>query len=147
MLQAYRSTNHQATKMTPYYLLMNRGVRTRLEHFPTETNIAEMSKSEHQTTPRNTLKIGNALIVKHDNKRKSQRPYEPYITLSKQLTMNFCRKYRKRDRQMSLSRNSADKNVTMVNFLPLYKTFLENSKSLLILLITVCFFSLHLQEK
>ena len=116
MLQAYRSTNHQASKMTLYYLLMNRGVRTRLEHFPTATNIAEMSKSEHQTRPRNTLKMGNAVIVKHESKRKSQRPYEPYITLSKQLTMNFCRKYRKRDREMSLSRNSADKNVTMVNF-------------------------------
>ena len=70
----------------------------------------------HETRPRNTLKMGNAVIVKHENKRKSQRPYEPYITLSKQLTMNFCRKYRKRDREMSLSRNSADKNVTMVNF-------------------------------
>ena len=46
ILQAYRSTNHQATKMTPYYLLMNQRVRTRLEHLPTKTHIAKMSKSE-----------------------------------------------------------------------------------------------------
>ena len=37
MLQAYRSTPHPATKLPPYQLLMNREVRTTLDHFPTET--------------------------------------------------------------------------------------------------------------
>ena len=75
MLQAYRSTNHPATKMTPYYLLMNQHVRTRLEHLPTETHKAEMSKSEQIWAPKSvkkhTLKMG-------DQWRKSQTPYEPY---------------------------------------------------------------------
>lgn len=35
MLQAYRSTPHPATKETPYELMMNRQVRTKIEHFPT----------------------------------------------------------------------------------------------------------------
>jgi transposase InsO family protein len=38
MLQAYRSTPHPATKVPPYQLLMNREVRTKLDHFPTETH-------------------------------------------------------------------------------------------------------------
>lgn len=92
MLQAYRSINHQATKMTPYYLVMNKGVRTRLEYFPTETTIAEMSKSEHQTTPRNTLKMGNAVIVKHENKNKGQNQYEPYIYIIKTIDNEFLHK-------------------------------------------------------
>ena len=92
MLQAYRSINHQATKMTPYYLLMNKGVRTRLDYFPTETNIAEMSKSEHQTTQRNTLKMGNAVIVKHENKNKGQTPYDPYIYIIKTTNNEFLQK-------------------------------------------------------
>ena len=37
MLQAYRSTPHPATNKPPYELLMNREVRTNLDHFPTET--------------------------------------------------------------------------------------------------------------
>ena len=32
-------TPHPATKLKPYELLMNRQVRTRLEHFPTEIHI------------------------------------------------------------------------------------------------------------
>ena len=54
MLQAYRSTNHQASKMTPYYLLMNRGVRTRLEHFPTET--MQYSRDEQIWAPNKAKK-------------------------------------------------------------------------------------------
>ena len=38
MLQAYRSKPHPATKSTPYELLMNRRVRTKMNHFPTETS-------------------------------------------------------------------------------------------------------------
>lgn len=78
--------------MTPYYLLMNKGIRTRLEYFPTKTNIAEMSKSEHQMTQRNTLKMGNAVIVKHENKSKGQTPYEPYIYIIKTIDNEFLQK-------------------------------------------------------
>ena len=35
MLQGYRQTPHPATNVTPYQLLMNRQVRTKLDHFPT----------------------------------------------------------------------------------------------------------------
>ena len=37
MLQAYRDTPHPATKETPYELMMNREIRTKLEHFPSST--------------------------------------------------------------------------------------------------------------
>ena len=75
ILQAYRSTNHQATKMTPYYLLMNQRVRTRLEHLPTKTHIAKMSKSEKIWVPKSvkkhTLKMGDTVT-------QETIPYEPY---------------------------------------------------------------------
>ena len=38
MFQAYCSTPHPATKLPPYQLLMNREVRTKMDHFPTETH-------------------------------------------------------------------------------------------------------------
>ena len=38
MLQAYRSTPHPATKETPYELMMNRQIRTKIEHFLTSTS-------------------------------------------------------------------------------------------------------------
>ena len=41
MLQAYRDTPHPATKMTPYELMMNREVRTKIEHFPLETSLKD----------------------------------------------------------------------------------------------------------
>ena len=37
MLQAYRSTPHPARNLASYQLLKNRDVRTKLDHFPTET--------------------------------------------------------------------------------------------------------------
>ena len=36
MLQAYRETLHPATGTAPYELLMNRKIRTNLDHYPTE---------------------------------------------------------------------------------------------------------------
>lgn len=38
MLQAYRSSPHPATKKPPYELLMNREVKTKLDHFPTKSH-------------------------------------------------------------------------------------------------------------
>ena len=68
MLQAYRSSPHPATKKPPYELLMNREVRTKLDHFPTTTliNDQEVRANDRSykeivkntttdgTTPRNT---------------------------------------------------------------------------------------------
>lgn len=94
MLQAYRSSPHPATKNPPYELLMNREVRTKLDHFPTTTHIndqevrandrsyKEKCKEYHakrHNAKKHTLKIGNAVVVKRENKRKAQTPYEPYI--------------------------------------------------------------------
>ena len=94
MLQAYRNPVHPATKLPPYPLLMNRQVRTKLEHFPTETqeNDKEVRERDsqykrkrkeyhdkrHKTTT-HTMTLGDAVIVKSGNKRKGQTLYEPYI--------------------------------------------------------------------
>jgi transposase InsO family protein len=94
MLQAYRSTPHPATKVPPYQLLMNREVRTKLDHFPTEThqddkkvrenysNYKSKCKEYHDKrhkTKTHKLKPGDAVLVKRENKRKGQTPYEPYV--------------------------------------------------------------------
>ena len=96
MLQAYRSSLHPATKKTPYELLMNREVRTKLDHFPTTTHIndeevrandrsyKEKCKEYHDrrhNAKKHTLKIGDAVVVKRENKRKAQTHYEPYICI------------------------------------------------------------------
>ena len=79
MLQAYRSTPHPATKSTPYELLMNRQVRTKIDHSPTETSpkddtvrridqqYKEQAKRNHDKRHRSKeykLKTGDAVIVK-----------------------------------------------------------------------------------
>jgi hypothetical protein len=94
MLQAYRSTPHPATKIPPYQLLMNREVRTKPDHFPTEThqddkkvrendsNYKSKCKEYHDKrhkTKTHKLKPGDAVLVKRENKRKGQTPYEPYV--------------------------------------------------------------------
>ena len=94
MLQAYRSTPHPATKLPPYQLLMNRQLRTKLDHFQTETQHNDKEVRErnsqckrkhkeyhdkrHKTTT-HTMTPDNAVIVKCENKRKGQTLYEPYI--------------------------------------------------------------------
>ena len=94
MLQAYRSTPHPATKIAPYQLLMNRQVRTKLDHFPTEISpkddivrrndqqYKEKAKRNHDKRHRTKeykLKIGDAVIVKREKRKKGETPYEPYI--------------------------------------------------------------------
>ena len=94
MLQAYRSTPHPATKIAPYQLLMNRQVRTKLDHFPTEISpkddiVRRNDQQYKEKTKRNhdkrhrikeyKLKIGDAVIVKREKKKKGETPYEPYI--------------------------------------------------------------------
>ena len=79
MLQFYRSTPHPATKTTPYELFMNRQVRTKLDHFLTETSpkddavrrndqqYKEKAKRNHDKRHRSKeyeLKIGDEVIVK-----------------------------------------------------------------------------------
>ena len=108
MLQAYRSTPHPATKFPPYQLLMNRQVKTKLDHFPTETQEDDKEVRErdsqykrkrkeyhdkrHNTTT-HTMTPGDAVVVKRENKRKEQTLYEPYIyvvteTKGSQITAN-----------------------------------------------------------
>ena len=94
MLQAYRSTPHPAMKLPPYQLLVNREVGTKMDHFPTEThqNDGEVRENDSRykkkfkeyndnryTTKRHTLKPGDAVLVKRENKRRGQTPYEPYV--------------------------------------------------------------------
>ena len=94
MLQAYRSTPHPATKRTPYDLLMNRQVRTKIDHFPTETSpkddavrrndqqYKEQAKRNHDKRHRSKeykLKTGDAVIVKREKKKKGETPYKQYI--------------------------------------------------------------------
>ena len=100
MLQAYRDTPHPATKETPYELMMNREIRTKLEHFPSSTptqdqevrgndrKYKERIKQYHDKRHRATelhLEIGQAVIVKRDKKRKAETPYEPHIYVVTQV--------------------------------------------------------------
>ena len=94
MLQAYRATPHPATKETPYELMMNRQIRTKIENFPTSTSprdeeirikdskYKEKVRKYHdkrRQTREHKIKIGDAVIVKRETKRKVQTPYEPFI--------------------------------------------------------------------
>ena len=94
MLQAYRSTPHPATKETPYELMMNRQIRTKIEHFPISTSskdkdvsikdskYKEQVKKYHdkrRQTREHKTKIADAVVVKRERKRKVETPYEPYI--------------------------------------------------------------------
>ncbi|XP_028417972.1 uncharacterized protein K02A2.6-like [Dendronephthya gigantea] len=94
MLQAYRSTPHPATKATPYELLMNRQVRTKLDHFPVELSPKDKETREldasykkkvklyhdkRHNSKRHIFQIGNAVVLKREKKRKTETIYEPYI--------------------------------------------------------------------
>ena len=94
VLQAYRSTPHPTTKSTPYELLMNRQLRTKIDHFPTETSskddavrrndqqYKEKAKRNHDKRHRSKeykLKTGDAVIVKREKKNKRETPYEQYV--------------------------------------------------------------------
>ena len=94
MLQAYRRTPHPATKLPPHHLLMNRQLRTKLDHFKPETqhNYKEVRERNSQCKKKHkeyhekrhkrtthTVTPGNAGIVICENKRKGQTLYEPYI--------------------------------------------------------------------
>ena len=81
MLEAYRDTPHPATKKTPYELMMNREVRTKLEHFPSETS---PKHGWHRVTQLK-LEVGQAVIIKREKKRKAETPYEPHIYLVTQV--------------------------------------------------------------
>ena len=100
MLQTYRDTPHPATRKTPYELMMNREIRTKLEHFPSsiptqdqevrvnDRNYKERIKQYHDKRYRATelhLDIGQAVIVKRDKKRKAETPYEPHIYVVTQV--------------------------------------------------------------
>ena len=98
MLQAYRETPHPATGTAPYELLMNREIRTRLDHYPTErskwdeeirkrdSKYKEKVKSYHARRHRATehkFKVGEApVLLKRDKKRKGDTPFEPYIYIA-----------------------------------------------------------------
>ena len=94
MLQAYRSIPHPAIKLPPYQLLMNREVRTTLDHFPTETqendtavrasdsrykNKCKEYHDQRYKTTTHKMKSGDAVVVKRENKRKAQTIYKPYV--------------------------------------------------------------------
>ena len=97
MLQAYRETPHPATGIAPYELLMNRAIRTRLDHYPTEranrdeevrkkdSKYKEKLKSYHDRRHRakkHKFKAGEAILLKRDKKRKGDTPFEPYIYIA-----------------------------------------------------------------
>ena len=94
MLQAYRSTPHPGTKSTPYELLMNRQVRTKIDHFPIEISpnddvfrsndqqYKEKAKRNHDKRHRSKqykLKTGDAVIVKRGKKKKGETLYEQHV--------------------------------------------------------------------
>ena len=56
MPQAYRSTQHPATKTPPYQLLMNDNVRRRLDHFPVEQHTRDQKVRENNHKYNETCK-------------------------------------------------------------------------------------------
>ena len=100
MLQAYRETPHPTTGTAPYELLMNRAIRTRLDHSPTErarrdeavrkgdSKCKEKLKSYHDRRHRakeHKFKAGEAVLLKRDKKQKGDTPFEPYIYIAKKV--------------------------------------------------------------
>ena len=97
MLQAYRETPHPVTGTAPYELLMNREIRTRLDHYPTErasrdeeirrkdSKYKEKLKSYHDRryrSKKHNFKAGEAVLLKRDKKRKGDTPFGPYIYIT-----------------------------------------------------------------
>ena len=92
MLQAYRGTPHPVRNLISYQLLKNQDVRTKLDHFPTETQENDSAVREIESRYKNKckeyddkrnkttthkMKPGDAVVVKRENKRKARRIYEP----------------------------------------------------------------------
>jgi len=67
MLQGYRETPHPATGVTPYELLMNRTVRSKLDHYPTDT----ASKDEDVRKRDSTYK--HKLNIHHENRHRAKK--------------------------------------------------------------------------
>ena len=97
MLQAYRETPHPATGATPYKLLMNRTIRTKLDHYLKETEhmdeevrqrdtqYKQKLKSYHDTRHRakeHEFKVGDAALLKREKKLKGETPFEPYVYIA-----------------------------------------------------------------
>lgn len=96
MPQAYRSTRHPATGAPPLYeLLMNREVRTKLDHFPSKApkydslirprdkayKLRPIMKTYHDRRHRvrqHNHKPGDAVIVKRQRNKKGQTRYKSY---------------------------------------------------------------------
>jgi len=112
MLQTYCSTPHPATRATPYELLMNRQVRTIIDHAPLDFNEADeivrtndqrykqKSKAyydKRNNTSHHTIKEGDAVLVKRENKRKAQTPFEPYIYIVTKVKGSQLEARRKKD--------------------------------------------------
>ena len=85
---------HSATKTPPTQLLMNCKARTKLAHFPVEWHTRDYKVREkdrqykdtckeyhdrRSNAREHTLKLGDAVIVRREYKRKGQTPYEPFI--------------------------------------------------------------------
>ena len=100
MLQAYRDTPHPATKKTPYEVMINREVRKKQEHYPSaiptqdqEVRVNDQTykrriKKYHDIRHKATelhLEVGQAVIVKRDQKRKAETTYEPHIYIVTQV--------------------------------------------------------------
>ena len=93
VLTGYRSTPNPATNTTPYKALMNRPVRTKLDHQPRElTQNAKDSaidgsdrqyketlrkNAENRNTKEHNLIVGDFVLLKQSKKNKWSTAYEP----------------------------------------------------------------------
>ena len=94
MLTGYRSTPHPATGVTPYEALMNRQVRTKLDHQTTESNhesardsaVNKRDKEYKQKTKQNAqnkntkqhnFTIGDHVLLKQKKTNKWSTAFEP----------------------------------------------------------------------
>ncbi|CAG2202522.1 unnamed protein product [Mytilus edulis] len=82
MLMGYRSTPHPATGFTPYAALMNRDVRTKLDHVRNKNETENMNKEiTERDKEYNSFKISDHVLFKQEKRNKWSTAYElePYI--------------------------------------------------------------------
>ena len=121
MLMGYRSTPHPATKVTPYRALMNRDIRTKIDH---ENIIAKQVQESQETTStnkidehdqeykkkmkeyadKNTVKrhfvIGDHVLVKQPKKHKLSTAYEPRFYVITEINGSSIKARRISDNKM-----------------------------------------------
>jgi hypothetical protein len=93
MLMGYRSTPHSATGKTPYEIMMNRNIKTKLDYLPklygdedkeiderdAEYKMRIKSSAENRNTKPHQYRLGDFVLVKQFKTNKWSTPYQKEI--------------------------------------------------------------------